>query len=90
MKEVRPLTEQEKRHLNTVKLFLERGTPEQIEAAKIADELPPDEARAIIACYHQALKNPKAWLLANTILRWWWIIRHPWKHIVDILRRRKL
>ena len=89
MADEKPLTEQEKRYLNALKLFMERSEdPSHRESAKMLDEFSPDQARAMIASYHFALENPRAFFIAHKIMGWISPILHPWVHIVDYIRRR--
>jgi len=85
-----PLTEQEKRYLNALKLFMERGgKPELQESAKMLDELSPKQARAMIGSYHLALEDPRAFAISQKIIGWISPILHPWAHIRNIFRHRK-
>ncbi len=55
MEEEKELTEQEKRYLDALKLFLEAsddGDPKHRTATEILDELSPEQQRAIIRLYH--------------------------------------
>ena len=84
-----PLTEQEKRYLNALKLFMERSEDlSHHESAKMLDEFSPEQARTMIASYHLALKDPRAFYVAHKISGWISPILHPWVHIVDYIRRR--
>ena len=90
MAKVTPLTEQEKRYLNALKLFIERSEDlEILESAKMLDDFSPKQARDIIAAYHLALDDPQAFFVAYKIHGWISPILHPWAHIRDIFRRRK-
>ena len=62
MAQEKPLTEQEKRYLGALKLFMEQsGDPKHLESAKWLDKLAPEPARAIIAAYRLALDYPRAY-----------------------------
>ena len=87
MTEEKPLTEQEKRYLGALKLFMESSEdPKHHDAGKVLDEMSAEDQRRIIATYHFGLENPQAILLANKIMGWISPILHPWKTIRDILR----
>ena len=54
-----PLTEEEKRYLNALKLFMERNEdPEHLEDRIVLDELSPEKARAMIVLHHIWLEDP--------------------------------
>ena len=90
MAEEKPLTEQEKRYLGALKLFMERsGDPKHLESAKWLDELSPEPARAIIAAYHFALDDPRAFVVAYKINIWCSSILYFWGAIVSLFRRPK-
>jgi hypothetical protein len=84
-----PLTEQEKRYLKALKLFMERSEkPEFQESAKMLDELSPEQARAMIGSYHLALEDPQAFVMSQKIIRWISPILHPWAHIRKFRHRK--
>jgi hypothetical protein len=90
MADEKPLTEQEKRYLNALKLFMERSEdPSHHESATMLDEFSPEQARAMIASYHLLLEDPQAFYVAHKISGWISPIFHPWVYIVNYIRRRK-
>ena len=91
MAQEKPFTEQEKRYLGALKLFMEQsGDPKHLESVKWLDELAPEPARAIIAAYRLALEDPRAFVVAYKIALWRSNILHPWTAIVSFFRRRGL
>jgi hypothetical protein len=77
----KPLTEQEKRYLNALKLFLERnGDSEHLESVKMFD-LSPKQARAMIEIYHVWLEDPQRVFLAYRIYLWISPIQAAWAQI---------
>ena len=80
-----PLTDQEKRYLNALRLFMDRTEdPEHLEDGKVLDELSPEQARAMIGIYHTWLEDPQAFDLAYRIYLWIAPILAAWAHIKDI------
>jgi hypothetical protein len=80
-----PLTDQEKRYLNALRLFMERnGDPENLEDGKMLDELSPKQARAVIGIYHTWLEDPQAFDLAYKIYLRILPILDAWTYIKDI------
>ena len=84
-----PLTDQEKRHIGALKLFLEASDdPEGIESARMLDEFSPDQARAIVARYHLALDDPRAFFVAHKLNKWLSPFFRAWRAITGIFRRK--
>jgi hypothetical protein len=78
MADEKPLTEQENRYLNALKLFLERnGDSENLEMF----ELSPEQARAMIGIYHVWLEDPQRVFLAYRIYLWISPIHAAWAQI---------
>ena len=80
-----PLTEEEKRYLNALKLFMERNEdPEHPEDRIVLDELSPEQARAMIVLHHAWLEDPRLFFLAYKLSTWISPIVDAWAHVKGI------
>ena len=80
-----PLNEEEKRHLNALKLFFEASGHE--ESAKHLDELPPNAQRYMINLYHLWLEDRRAFSFAQKITHWLVPIIRPYFCIREFLEK---
>jgi hypothetical protein len=84
----RPLSEEERRYVGALKLFLEAsGDPKHLEAAKTLDEFSPDAQRQMISMYHFALDDPQAFILARKIHRLLSPLLSAWRSIIRLFKR---
>ena len=89
MAQEKPLTEQEKRYLGALRLFMESSEdPKHRDAGKLLDEMSAEAQRHIIASYHFGLENPQAFLLANKIRRWVLPILRSCKSLIKFLQHK--
>ena len=80
-----PLTEEEKRYLNALKLFMERNEdPEHLEDRIVLDELSPEKARAMIVLHHIWLEDPPLFFSAYKLSMWISPIVDAWAHVKGI------
>jgi hypothetical protein len=79
-----PLTDQEKRYLNALKLFMERvGDPEHLEDKIVVDELSPEQARAMIVLHRTWMDDPPLFFFAYTLSTWISPVVDAWSYIRD-------
>ena len=77
-----PLTEQEKRYFNAVKLFMEsKEDRENLGLVKMLNELTPAQARAMIVLHHIWLEDPPLFFSAYKLSMWISPIVDAWAQI---------
>ena len=80
-----PLTEQEKRYFNAVKLFMEsKEDRENLGLVKMLNELTPAQARAMIVLHHIWLEDPPLFFSAYKLSMWISPIVDAWAQIKGI------